>query len=97
MHGSELVDDVVRVPEEGVGEAGLQEVHRQEGRVLDNQVQQDVDRLSVPDALLVVLLGKPQQAGRGKGQELFQPAEKINQSFVISEQFCRRSCQMASK
>ena len=55
MHGPELVYDVVRVPEEGVGEAGLQEVHRQEGRVLDNQVQQDVDRLAVPNVLLVVL------------------------------------------
>lgn len=55
--------DVVRVPEEGVGEARLQEVHGQEGRVLDNQVQQDVHRLTVPDALLVALLRQPQQAG----------------------------------
>ena len=68
MHVSQLMYNVVRVPEQGVGEAGLEEVHGQEGRVLDNQVQQDVDRLTVPDVLLVVLLGEPEKARRRQSQ-----------------------------
>ena len=72
MHRSQLVDDVVRVPEERVRETRLQEVHGQEGRVLDDQVQQDVHRLSIPDAFLVAFLGQSQQAGRCKGKELLQ-------------------------
>ena len=63
---------VIWVPEQGVGEAGLEEVHREEGGDSDDLVEEDVDTLPVPDILPRALLTQPQQAGRGQGQELLQ-------------------------
>ena len=53
---------VIRVPEQGVGEAGLEEVHREEGGDSDDLVEEDVDTLPVPDVLPCALLTQPQQA-----------------------------------
>ena len=50
------VHRVVRVSEQGVGEAGLQEVHGEEGGDGDNLVEQDVDTLPVPDVFSGALL-----------------------------------------
>ena len=36
-------------------------------------MEENVDRLPVPDVLSGPLLAKSQQRGRGKGQKLFQP------------------------
>ena len=68
---------MVGVPEERVGEAGLQEVHREEGGDLDNLVEENVHGLPVPDVLSGPLLAKPQQRGRCKSQELFQPVFNV--------------------
>ena len=57
---------MVGVAEERVGEAGLQQVHGEEGGDLDNLVEEDVDRLPVSDVLSGPLLAKPQQGGRCK-------------------------------
>ena len=53
---------VIRVPEQGVGEAGLEEVHREEGGDSDDLVEENVDTLPVPDVLPCALLTQPQQA-----------------------------------
>ena len=66
------VHRVIRVPEQGVGEAGLEEVHREEGRDSDDLVEEDVNTFPVPDVLSGALLTQPQQAGGGQGQELLQ-------------------------
>ena len=66
------VNRVVRVSEQGVGEAGLQEVHGEEGGDGDNLVEQDVDTLPVPDVLPGALLAQSQEAGGGQGQELLE-------------------------
>ena len=66
------VHRVVRVSEQGVGEAGLQEVHGEEGGDGDNLVEQDVDTLPVPDVLPGALLAQSQEAGGGEGQELLE-------------------------
>ena len=71
------VHGVIGVAEERVGEAGLQEVHGQEGRHLHDLVEEDVDTLPVPDVLPRALLAQPQQARGGQGQELLQPVLDI--------------------
>ena len=63
---------VIRVPEQRVGKAGLEEVHREEGGDSDNLVEEDVDTLPVPDVLPCALLTQPQQAWWGQSQELLQ-------------------------
>ena len=45
------VHRMIRVSEQGVGEARLQEVHGEERGDGDNLVEQDVDTLPVPDVL----------------------------------------------
>ena len=67
-----LVNNVVRVPEERVREAALEEVHRQPRALLDDEVQQYVDGLAVAGVFLAALLRQPQQGGRGQGEELLQ-------------------------
>ena len=57
-----MVDSVhgmIRVPEQRVGEAGLEEIHREEGGDSDDLVEQDVDTLPVPDILPRALLTQP--------------------------------------
>ena len=66
------VHRVIRVSEQGVGEAGLQEVHGEEGGDGDNLMEQDVDTLPVPDVLPGALLTQSQEAGGGQGQELLE-------------------------
>lgn len=58
-----FVDGVVGVSQQDVGEAGLQQVHGQERRLLDDHVQQQVDRLSVTGRHLVCFLTDLQQTG----------------------------------
>ena len=75
-YGMRMVDPVhgvVGIPEQGVGEAGLQEVHGEEGGHGDDLVEEDVDTLPVPDVLPRALLTQPQEAGGCQGQELLQP------------------------
>ena len=64
--------DVVRVPQQRVREARLQQVHAQPRRVLDDQVEQDVHGLAVLNLVPLALLGQSQEAAGGQGQELFQ-------------------------
>ena len=66
------MDYVVRVPEKRVREAALEEVHRQPRALLNDEVQQNVDRLAVAGVLLAALLRQSQEGGRGQGEELFQ-------------------------
>ena len=66
------MNNVVRVPEERVREAALEEVHRQPRALLDDEVQQYVDGLAVAGVFLAALLRQPQQGGRGQGEKLFQ-------------------------
>ena len=57
-----MVDSVhgmIRVPEQRVGEAGLEEIHREEGGDGNDLVEQDVDTLPVPDILPRALLTQP--------------------------------------
>ena len=72
MQIAHLVNNVVRVPEERVREAALEEVHRQPRALLDDEVQQYVDGLAVAGVFLAALLRQPQQGGRGQGEELLQ-------------------------
>ena len=67
------VHRVVRVPEQRVGETGLEEVHRKEGGDSDDLVKENVDALPVPDVLAGPLLAQPQEAGGGQGKELLEP------------------------
>lgn len=67
-----FVDGVVGVSQQDVGKTGLQQVHCQEGGLLHNHIQQQVDRFSVTCRHLVRLLADLQQAGGGQSQELFQ-------------------------
>ena len=66
------VHGVVGVTQQTVGEAALQEIHREELTLLHDLVEEDVDTLPVPDVLPGALLAQPQQAGGGEGQELLQ-------------------------
>ena len=57
-----MVDSVhgmIGVPEQRVGEAGLEEIHWEEGGDGDDLVQEDVDTLPVPDILPRALLTQP--------------------------------------
>ena len=67
------VHRVVRVPEQRVGETGLEEVHRKEGGDSDDLVKENVDALPVPDVLAGPLLAQPQEAGGGQCKELLEP------------------------
>ena len=66
------VHRVVGVAQQTVGEAALQEIHREELALLHDLVEEDVDALPVPDVLPRALLAQPQEAGGGEGQELLQ-------------------------
>ena len=63
---------VVGVTQKTVGEAALQEIHREELTLLDDLVEEDVDTLPVPDVLPGTLLAQPEQAGGGESQKLLQ-------------------------
>ena len=71
-HSCLLVNLVVGVPQQSVGKARLEQVHREEWRFLNDQIEQDVDRLPVFEVLLDVIIGKPQEAGRGQSEKLLE-------------------------
>ena len=66
------MDYVVRVPEERVREAALEQVHGEPGALLHDEVEEDVDGLAVARVLLAALLRQSQEGGRGQGEELFE-------------------------
>lgn len=69
-----FMHNMIGVPEQRVREAALQEVHAQPGRVLHDQVQQDVDGLPVLDVILGgAFLRQSQEGGGSEGQKLFKP------------------------
>jgi len=71
------VDRVVGVSQERIGEAGLEQIHGEEGGNLYDLMKKNINRLSVLSLLRTGLLAEAKEAGAGEGQKLLEPVFSV--------------------